>query len=298
MADLETVTAIPRLPRRKPDAHKGDFGRVLIIGGSAGMLGAPALAARAALRAGAGLVTMALPRSIQPFAATLAPGATSIAVEDDRAGCLGDAGADLLIQMATVEKRFDVAAVGPGLGRAQPVLRLIEALVRADVPLVVDADALNVLAAAGPAGRLAGRCVITPHPGELSRLLRRPAEEIQAARIDCALEAVCAMTRGQLDGRAVCLLKGAGTVVTDGRRVYVNQTGNPGLATGGSGDVLTGIIAAFLGQGLSTFDAAVAGAYVHGLAGDLGAAELGLVSLIAEDLPGYLPAAIRRWEAG
>jgi NAD(P)H-hydrate epimerase len=156
----------------------------------------------------------------------------------------------------------------------------------------VDADALNRLSEVSWQGLLSGPCVITPHPGELSRLLQRTVPEIQADRETFALAAVASMKGTASGNEAICLLKGQGTVVTDGEQIYVNSTGNPGMATGGCGDVLTGVIAGLMGQKFSPLNAAVLGAYVHGLAGDIVASELGEVSLMASDLLASLPKAI------
>ncbi|MFP4216059.1 MAG: NAD(P)H-hydrate dehydratase [Phycisphaerae bacterium] len=285
--NIRDVSDLPRLENRPADGHKGSFGRVLIVGGSRGMIGAPALAATAALRSGAGLVTMALPECIQKQSAVLQPCATSVPCP-----CRGDAwdasAAEMIGQAAA---KNDVLAIGPGfdVGDAQQAI-IADALGRSG-PLVIDADGLNNLAKMDdwPAQR---RCplVLTPHPGELSRLTGANVGEIQASRAEtCARWA--AEWAQPADAPLVLVLKGAGTVVCDGSRRYTNDTGNPGLATGGTGDVLTGIIAALLGQGLSPFDAACLGVWAHGSAGDLAAETLGEISLIASDLPEYLPQA-------
>ncbi len=291
-ARIRYVRAVPRLARRPRDGHKGRFGRVLIVGGSRGMIGAPALAANAALRSGAGLVTVAVPAGIQPTVASLAPCATSIALPQNRAGLIDDDGGALADAVAAA----DVVAFGPGLGAGDAALdrrwcRFLRAC--SAKPVVIDADGLNLLGralSATPPAQSA-RWVLTPHPGEMARLLRTSTAVVQADRVGSALRCV-----GSFGGaaEAVVVLKGAGTVVTDGRRVFVNRTGNPGMATGGSGDVLTGVIAALIGQGLSPFDASVLGVHVHGTAGDLAARDLGEISLIATDLIDRLPAAFRK----
>ncbi|MFW5732505.1 MAG: NAD(P)H-hydrate dehydratase [Planctomycetota bacterium] len=285
--NIRDVSDLPRLENRPADGHKGSFGRVLIVGGSRGMIGAPALAATAALRSGAGLVTMALPECIQKQSAVLQPCATSVPCP-----CRGDAwDASAAEMISHPAGKNDVLAIGPGfdVGDAQQAI-IADALGRSE-PLVIDADGLNNLAKMDdwPAQR---RCplVLTPHPGELSRLTGANVGEIQASRAEtCARWA--AEWAQPADAPLVLVLKGAGTVVCDGQQRYTNDTGNPGLATGGTGDVLTGIIAALLGQGLSPFDAACLGVWAHGLAGDLAAETLGEISLIASDLPEYLPQA-------
>jgi NAD(P)H-hydrate epimerase len=290
---IERVRKMPRLPRRPRDAHKGDFGRVLVVGGSSGMIGAVALAANAALRAGAGLVTFAAPRTVQPFIATLCPCATSVPLATNAAGELtGDA----VRQVVQAAARADVRAAGPGLATGTVQQQIVRALLGQSHPLVLDADALNNLAAIDdwPAIR---RCptVLTPHPGEFARLTHQETQAVQADReaaVLAALQGWLAASASQ-SGPLVCVLKGAGTVVCDGRRLYVNRTGNPGMASGGSGDVLTGLIAAFIGQKLSPFEAACLAVHCHGRAGDLAARTLGEVSLIASDLLDFLPAVIK-----
>jgi len=280
---MEPWDRLPRLATRPRDAHKGDFGRVLVVAGSRGMVGAGALAAQAALRSGAGLVTLATPAMVEQAAATKLTCATTLPLPDRPGGALAPAAARRVLSAAD---GFDVVALGPGLSlHAAPAVRALVPRLR--LPLVLDADGLNALA--GRAGLLLRRpapTVLTPHPGELARLTGRSVADIQARRAEAA-------ARHAREWRCIVLLKGAGTVVTDGRRVYVNRTGNPGMATGGSGDVLTGVIAALIGQGLPAFEAAALGARLHGRAGDLAARERGEVSLIATDLLDTLPRAFR-----
>ena len=293
MAQNVTLEDIAKLPARRRESHKGDFGRVLVVGGSRGMVGAPALACNAALRGGAGLVTFAAPAAVQLAVATLCPCATSIPLDCDEQGAPAPSAVRQLVEEA---RKVDVLAVGPGMGVALGGQNLVRAALAQDLPVVLDADGLNNLARIDgwPALR---RCplVLTPHPGEFARLTRRAIADIQARREESALSAVREWTdiRTENVPPLVCVLKGAGTVVTDGRRVFVNATGNPGMATGGSGDILTGLTAALIGQGLDLFSAACQAVYCHGRAGDLGARELGEVSLIASDLLDYLPAALR-----
>lgn len=286
------IRTIPKLPRRARDAHKGAFGRALVVGGSRGMVGAPSLVANSALRSGAGLVTVAVPACIQQTAAALVPCATSIALPYTGAGLIHDDGEAL----AEAISQADVIAFGPGLGAGDAALdqrwhRLLTAC--SAKPVVIDADGLNLLSRLDAAARGAAgaRWVLTPHPGEMGRLIGRTTAGVQQDRLGSALRCREQLNTG---GEYVVVLKGAGTIVTDGQRVFVNGTGNPGMATGGAGDVLTGVIAALIGQGLSLFDAAVLGVHVHGLAGDLAAKDLGEVSLIASDLIDYLPAAFRK----
>lgn len=297
---------IPLLKTRAKDSHKGEFGRVLIVGGSKGMIGAPALAGMAALRSGAGLVTIASPECIQLSVAGLVPCATSIGLKDNGVN-ISSAGVSELTDKAVGERLFDVIAVGPGLGRVEAIVDFIEMCLSEGIPVVVDADGLNMLAESDWQGRLGGRCIITPHPGELARLMHCTSSQIQADRKGYAMEcALCMGRKGEGKegkesykdgGNSVCVLKGYRTIVTDGQKVYVNETGNPGMATGGSGDVLTGVISALLGQGYSCFDSAVLGVYVHGLAGDLACDKLGEISLTARDLVDFLPEAFIKTRA-
>ena len=255
------------------------------------MSGAACLSGVAALRGGAGLVSVALPSGIQNVVASYEPGYLTIGLpEDSLTGQLAeDAVAEVLILAATK----DVIAVGPGLGGGAGSQSLVQQLcLTCRLPMVIDADALNVLSEHLRSGRLSekdlsGPRVLTPHPGEFSRLSGLSIPEIEARRTEVARE--FAARYG-----VVLLLKGPRTVITDGSDVAINTTGNSGMATGGSGDVLTGLIAALLGQGLSPFDAARTGAYLHGLAGDIAAAELSEPGLIASDLPKYLPRAWMR----
>lgn len=283
---METVRRVPKLPRRAATAHKGDFGRVLILAGSRGMAGAAALAGDAALRAGAGLVTIATPQSVYPIVAAKVTCCTTHPLPETPVGTFSERGAGAILELA---KSFDVVALGPGLGRHEGTWRLAR-LLAAGIrkPMVIDADGLNALAEKphclrnAPAPR-----VLTPHPGEMARLTHLTIGEVQSSRRKVA-EWVARHYR------AVVLLKGHGTIVTDGTRIRINTTGNPGMATGGTGDVLTGVLAALIGQGLSPFDAALLAAHVHGLAGDLAAREFGEVSMIATDVLDKLPEAMRR----
>ncbi len=283
---MELIGTIPKLKPRLAEAHKGDFGKVLIVGGSVGMSGAAALAGRAALRAGAGLVRVATPRSVLPIVASIEPCFTTIALPEDTAGRISAKAINTILEAVG---QNDAAAFGPGVGLSSALRSVLRALLEQDtLRLLIDADGLNNLAGMNdwPAKLKAKSkirpsldgLILTPHPGEMKRLwsglLREP---LPAERQEQAVQF------SQRTG-AVVVLKGAGTVVTDGERVYVNSTGNPGMATAGSGDVLTGVILALCGQGLSDLDAAVLGVYIHGLAGDIAAEKTGQVSLIATDI--------------
>jgi len=281
---MQVVKQIPKLKPRKEDAHKGDFGRVCIIAGSVGMSGAAALAGRAALRAGAGLVRVATPKSLLPVVASIEPSFTTIALPEDSAGRIS---AKAIGSILNAVAENDVLAFGPGVGISQGLRSVIGTLLEQEnLRLVIDADGLNNLSRIKnwPA-KLKANLILTPHPGEIKRLWagvfreQLPSERQQQA--------------GRLaeHTKTIVVLKGAGTVVSDGQKVYVNKTGNPGMATAGSGDVLTGVITALIGQGLANFDAAVLGVYIHGLAGDIAAKKIGRLSLMATDIIESLPVA-------
>jgi ADP-dependent NAD(P)H-hydrate dehydratase len=285
------MSSLPKLPPRRPDSHKGDFGRALLIGGSRGMAGAIALAGMACLRSGAGLVKLAVPECILDTVASFEPSYMTASLASDENGrihyCLPD-----LEKINELTSASTCVAIGPGLGQTLTLLPLVSTSYQSfPQPLVLDADALNVLARADKGWitkKPAGPRIFTPHPREFGRLIDDPeiAQAQRAVQIDKARQ--CAKAHN-----VVLLLKGHETFITDGTRDAMNTTGNPGMATGGTGDVLTGVITALVCQGLSPFDAAVLGAHVHGLAGDLAAAEIGQVSLIASDLLRYLPKAFQ-----
>jgi NAD(P)H-hydrate epimerase len=273
------------LARRAADAHKGDFGHVLIVGGSRGMAGAIALTGQAALRSGAGRVTLAVPDVCLDVVASFEPSYMTYGLPADKEGRLKLQASDALDELLT---RATCVAIGPGLGRSSGVTRVVEKLYTTlHVPMVVDADGLNALAERGvPAA--AGARILTPHPGEFRRLCPRAPRE----RGDMEETAI----RWAAKTAVVLVLKGHRSLITDGRHVAHNTTGNPGMATGGTGDVLTGVLAGLLGQGLQPLAAATLGAFVHGRAGDLAAAELGEVSLIASDLLRFLARAFHELE--
>ncbi|MCY2931206.1 MAG: NAD(P)H-hydrate dehydratase [Planctomycetota bacterium] len=290
MTDARRIEDVPALARRSREGHKGDYGRVLIVGGSGGMIGAPALAANAALRGGAGLVQMALPETVQLTVASLAPCATSLPLACKSDGALAHRSVAQFIEAAGAA---DVLAVGPGMGVGPAQQDLVRAALGAGKGLVLDADGLNNLSRIADWPALCtGPLVLTPHPGEFATLTGRAVRDIQADREGLAAWWARTWSAGSA-GPIVCVLKGAGTVVTDGQRLFVNQTGNPGMATGGAGDVLTGLTAALWCQLSDPFEAACLAAHCHGRAGDLAADALGEVSLTAVDLIAHLPAAIR-----
>jgi hydroxyethylthiazole kinase-like uncharacterized protein yjeF len=259
---------------------------VLVIGGSIGMVGAPALVANAALRTGVGLVKIAAPQPAQQAVATLAPCATSVPVPADDEGRIAVTALPVIRELA---ETHDVLAVGPGAGVSTGWQRILrELLAMRERPMVIDADGLNNLAGISEWWRARrARVVLTPHPGEMKRLLAGAS-----LKADVNDRQQSAHRFAELTG-CVVLLKGHNTVVADAQRVEINATGNPGMATAGSGDVLTGIIAGLLAQGLDTFDSARLGAWLHGRAGDLAAERLGQVSITATDILDDLANAIR-----
>jgi hydroxyethylthiazole kinase-like uncharacterized protein yjeF len=271
------------LPARDAGAHKGDFGHALIVAGSPGKAGACILAVRAAVRAGAGLVTAAVPEPILQTVELGSIESMTLPLPAGVSGHLGERAADVVLEAAEGKA---VLALGPGLGTEPFTVAAIRRVaLECPLPLVLDADGLNAFE--GKAGDLAARraeTILTPHPGELGRLLGISTAQIQEDRIAAA--------RGAAEETgAIVVLKGHMTLIASGTAVFVNPTGNPGMATGGTGDVLTGLIAGFLAQGLDALDAAVLAVYLHGLAGDLTATRLGEVSLAAGDLIEILPAA-------
>lgn len=271
------------LPRRAAESNKGSYGRVLLVGGARGMTGAIGLAGMACLRSGAGLTELAVARSCQAIVAGYEPSYMTTGLSEDAEG--------RLVAAATYELEPHLAkattlACGPGLALTEGTESLVLSLYDSfPHPAVFDADALNALAKHPE--RLAnhtGPRVLTPHPGEFARLTGQTIAEVQATRTDLASDFA-------RRNNVVVVLKGHHTCITDGARVALNTTGNPGMATGGTGDVLTGIVAALLAQGLDAYHAARLATHLHGLAGDLAAAELGETSLIASDLVKHLPAA-------
>jgi len=273
-----------RVVPRPDDIHKGDCGRVLIVGGSTGKTGAAHLAALGALRSGAGLVTVATPRVCQSVVSALMPEYMTLGLDDTADGMASAEAIDTVLA-----ERCDVLVVGPGLGQAAGVRALVRALVeRATVPLVLDADGLNAFAgdATGLVGRGGRDLIITPHPGEMARLIGTTIDHVETHRVAVARE--LATTR-----ELYVVLKGARTVVaTPTGAVLINVTGNPGMATAGTGDVLAGVVAAWLAQLLDAEAACAVGVFLHGLAGDLAAAEQGEEGLIASDLANHLGPAV------
>lgn len=278
-----------RLPQRPTNAHKNQCGRVLVIAGSSGMTGAGALAGMAALRSGAGLVTWALPQSLSLAADLLCLELLTLAIPETAQRAPAVAAREHLLEAA---REANAVVLGPGLPVAGETGELIRLLIpEIATPLILDAGALRAL---GNETRLLrdrkAPTILTPHPGEMAELKDGTASEVEEAREEVARDFASATG-------TILLLKGAGTVVSDGTRTYINETGNPGMATAGSGDVLCGVIAALVAQKLPAYEATCLGAHLHGMAGDLACEETGEYGLIASDLIGALPAAFLRYQA-
>jgi NAD(P)H-hydrate epimerase len=268
------IENIPKLPVRPADAHKGDFGRLLLIGGSVGMAGAIGLSGMAALRAGAGLVKIVVPEKIQSTVASYSCCYMTVGLSEECGRNANGFDDRLREELAWA----NVLVFGPGMGRGAAVRDLVSAIYCDAVQaMVVDADALNALAESSfDLSNHAGPRILTPHPGEFQRLIKSTSSNRnELERSACRLAE---------QAHVVFLLKGHRTLVTDGTQSFHNTTGNPGMASGGTGDVLSGMIGALLGQGLSPLDAARLGAHWHGLAGDHAAESVGQHSLIATDI--------------
>jgi len=281
MTRLEQIP-LPTMAARQADAHKGDFGRAVLIGGSRGMSGAIGLAGEATLRSGAGLVTLAVPSDILSTVAAYERSYMTWPLPSDSDGRIGK---NAFSTVRPLVSRATCLGIGPGLNRSAGVDELVLEIYRSSIrPVVLDADALNALAEHG-IPKAAGPRVLTPHPGEFQRLC--PTSPHDRAGMEQAAHQWAAYHG------VVLVLKGKDSLVTDGKLRAHNATGNPGMATGGTGDVLTGIITGLLAQGIEPINAARLGAHIHGYAGDLAARELGEVGMIASDLLRYLPQAFR-----
>ncbi len=280
-----------KIPKRKADTHKGDYGHVFVLAGSAGFTGAAALCSQAALLSGSGLVTLGIAKSLNPIMARKLTEVMTKPLAETKGRALSERAFPEIMKFAG---KADCVAIGPGLSRDPGTQRLIRRLMTSLIkPIVLDADGINALEKKAKILRSAkAPIVITPHPGEMSRLIGVSRNEISQAKEKVAKDFANKYN-------VVCVLKGHRTVVArPGGESYVNATGNPGMAKGGTGDVLTGMIAAFIGQGIRPFDAARLGVYLHGLAGDLAAKEKGEVSMLASDLLNKIPEVIKKFQSG
>lgn len=282
---LEEEDAAGMLPRRRPHAHKGMCGRVLVVAGSTGLTGAAALCSRAAMRSGAGVVTLGIPSSLNPVMEVKLTEVMTLPLPDDGEGHLAEGAAEVVLKALD---SFDVLALGPGLGTWPGTVAAVRKLVaEAPRPLVLDADGLNGLVGSTRVlEKRQGPTVITPHPGELGRLLGRSGAEVQADRLGSSLEASSRF-------RCPVVLKGANTVIAEpGGRAYFHPLALPELATAGSGDVLTGCLAALVAQGLDVLSAALCAVMVHGKAAQLASSVVGGKGMLAGDVISHLPLAL------
>jgi NAD(P)H-hydrate epimerase len=284
-----------RLPtlllRRRPNTHKGDFGHIFILAGSARFSGAAVLCAGAAMRAGAGLVTLGIPKSLAEAIIKIKPKEVmTFPLPETSDGTLSLGGYKKIKDFV---KNTDVLAVGPGLTQNKSTQGLVrKAISEIDKPMVIDADGLSALVGHLEFLRTPNTehrtPILTPHPGEMAKLMGISIKKVQANRKDIT-------QKFAKDYKVTVVLKGYNTVVADfNGNLYINKTGNPGMATAGSGDVLTGMIAAFLGQGLNQFEASKYAVYLHGLAGDLAAKEKTQIGMIASDIIDKIPEAIKQ----
>ena len=259
-------------PVRKSDTHKGDYGRVLLICGCTEYTGAPVLAARAAQRSGSGLIYLAVPEKIHSIVASKLDFAIVIPLPCDTEGRFSTAALPRLLELL---RRMDACLMGPGLGRSFELDQLVSAIIsNCEVPLVLDADGLNAVSLHMDVLREAAcPIVLTPHEGEFSRLTK-----------DLCPDRVAGAMMLSSDTKCLVLRKGHETIITDGSKIYVNRTGNPGMAAGGSGDVLAGILVSILGRGIDPLDATAAAAWLHGAAGDVCAGKMGEYAMGPSDL--------------
>jgi NAD(P)H-hydrate epimerase len=280
---MKRIVTLPPLPPRPFDGHKGMFGRVLVVGGGEGMIGAPALAGTAALRMGAGLVQIATLKPILAAVLSITPELIGLPLS-------GSAMASLI----KAAEAADALAIGPGMGQLPDAKARLMRLIQLEKPMVLDADALNILAAEKrwPA-KFNASAVLTPHPGEMKRLAkllkRSEVPTDDDGRIELAIFAATTF-------RQVLVLKGSRTVVTDGERVYLNRTGDSSLSKAGTGDVLSGMLATLLAQGMDRFDAACAATWLHGKAGEIAGERLGRRCALARDVVDAIPAALKVYQ--
>ncbi|MBR0238548.1 MAG: NAD(P)H-hydrate dehydratase [Thermoguttaceae bacterium] len=276
-----------KLTPREADSHKGTFGTVLVVGGCRGMYGAPSLCGSSALASGCGLARVAVPESCLEVVAGYDRQYTTLPLPCDESGKISNSALNPILEEA---QKASVIAIGPGLGQSKELDELVRVLYKkSDKPMVIDADALNALSRSSLKFKATHPRILTPHPGEFARLTGAAEKQTREEQIEEAKEMALKLS-------AIIVLKGHKTVVTNGIHTYTNKTGNPGMATGGAGDVLTGVIAALVAQKYDPFDAAQIGVYVHGLAGDLAARSLGQTSVTAQRILEFLPAAFKKLE--
>ncbi|MEW6027309.1 MAG: NAD(P)H-hydrate dehydratase [Planctomycetota bacterium] len=305
---MKLIKKLPVIKPRRPDTHKGDYGKVLVIAGSCGMSGAAYLASQSAIRSGAGLVYLATPASQQPVLASKLTCVITRALAETPESTIAKKAIDnirSLLQPPNPSRParpngrsggweltlsdVDAVGIGPGLSRHPQTMEFCRAVLPLFAcPVVIDADGINALVNNTDVISRMQSAILTPHAAEMARLLKTTATKIQFNRLDSALDAARRL-------KAIVVLKGYKTIVTDGKNVYVNTTGNAGMATAGSGDVLTGMITSFVAQKFSPFEAAQLAVYLHGLAGDLAAKDFTEHALIASDIMDYIPKAIKQY---
>ncbi len=291
------VKDLPKLNSRRKNTHKGNYGRVLVLAGSPGMTGAAYLCSKAALRSGSGIVTLGTPKSLNYIMETKLTCVMTYPLPETKALTLSNKGREEIMKLC---EKHDVVALGPGLSQQPETKNLILWLIKTiDRTIVIDADGLNALTGSlSILYKIKKNIVLTPHPGEMARLIKLgSAKDVQKKRLNIATQFVQSVHKKLGEGRSfVLVLKGDKTIVAaDHRKTYINHTGNPGMATAGAGDVLTGIIVSLIGQGLGEFDASQLGVYVHGLAGDMASKKKGESSMIASDMLDFLPDAFMRY---
>ncbi|MDE5648654.1 MAG: NAD(P)H-hydrate dehydratase, partial [Oscillospiraceae bacterium] len=274
------------IPRKKPDSHKGNYGRLLIVCGSEKMPGACIMAAEASARSGVGLLQIATVKSITPVITNRLPEAMLEPLEADENGYISS---DNFEKIMSAAEKASAVLIGCGLGVTNGTIELVKNLLKnLNCPIILDADGINCISDSIDIIRQTKSSIIlTPHPAEMGRLCGRNTAEIQSDRLGTAMNF-------SNEYNATVVLKGAGTVIAEKNNIYVNQTGNPGMGKGGSGDVLSGIIASFAAQGISTVDSAVLGTFVHGAAGDLAASKKSMQSMIATDIIGELGEVLKK----
>jgi len=277
---------IAKIPKRKPDSHKGDYGHVFVIAGSIGMTGAAYLTSQAAMLSGSGLVTLGAAKSINEIMEVKLTEVMTLSLMDTKDGSLSLFSEKDILDFS---KSVDVVVIGPGLSKNRETQHLARNLIRKiEKPLVIDADGINAMAGHREVIKYRRyKTVITPHPGEMAKLINRDIEYINQHRERIAKTVSRAYN-------CITVLKGYKTVVTSSlRELYINDTGNAGMSTAGAGDVLTGMVASFIGQGIDLFSSAVLAVYLHGKAGDLAAREYGQSSLIASNILDKIPIVLK-----
>jgi hydroxyethylthiazole kinase-like uncharacterized protein yjeF len=289
---IERTDASLLVPARPANSHKGDYGRVLIVAGSRGRTGAALMAAKACLRAGAGLVTMGVPETLADVFQSRATEEMVLPLPDKGNGSLSVEAAKEILSY--ISGGADVLAIGPGIGVSSDITKVMRELIaNSATPMVIDADGINSINGdAGIFRKAKSPVILTPHPGEMARLMKIDGRDGSAEAAAVEVDRVGLSLSYSKKTGTYLVLKGAPTVVAEpGGKVFINTTGNPGMATAGAGDVLTGIVAAFLGQELNPLDASVLGTYLHGLAGDIAASQKGMHSMIATDIIEHLAGA-------